>query len=93
MSSGNVRLSPDKTWIPIGVAVGGIVSIVVGALWVNNSFQQLAFSNKEMAGAVKRVETTLDRLVTDGVQTRQMLQWIELARARNPNLSIPDLPR
>lgn len=89
----DVKLSPDKTWIPIGVALGGIASLVLGAVWVSRSFQDLSFSNRELASSVKRVENTLDRLVADGVSNRQAQQWIELFRVQNPALKVPDLPR
>lgn len=89
----DVKLSPDKTWIPIGVALGGIASLVVGAVWVSSSFQELSYSNRDLSNSVKRVETTLDRLLADGVSDRQAQQWIEIFRAKNPNLHVPDLPR
>lgn len=89
----DVKIAPDKTWIPVSVALGGIASLVGGAVWVSSSFQELSYSNKELAGAVKRVEQTLDRLVADGVSTRQAQQWIELFRVQNPAIKVPDLPR
>lgn len=89
----DVRLSPDRTWIPIGVALGGIASLVVGAVWVSSSFQDLSYSNRDLSSSVKRVESTLDKLLTDGVSTRQAQQWIDLVRLQNPSLKIPDLPR
>ena len=89
----DVKLSPDKTWIPIGVAIGGIASLVVGAVWVSSSFQDLSYSNRDLASSVKRVETTLDRLLADGVSVRQAQQWIELFRLQNPTTKVPDLPR
>jgi hypothetical protein len=89
----DVKISPDKTWIPIGVAVGGIISLVAGAVWVSSSFQELSYSNRDLSSSVKRVESTLDRLLADGVSDRQAKQWIELFRVQNPNLKVPDLPR
>lgn len=89
----DVKISPDKTWIPIGVAVAGIVSLVTGAVWVSSSFQELSYSNRDLASSVKRVETTLDRLLADGVSVRQAQQWIELFRLQNPTAKVPDLPR
>ena len=88
-----VKLDPGRTWVPIGVAVGGIISLVGGAVWVSSSFQALSYSNMDLASSVKRVETTLDRLLTDGVTSRQAQQWIELFRVQNPTLKVPDLPR
>lgn len=89
----DVKLSPDKTWIPVGVALGGIASLVLGAVWVSSSFQDLSYSNRDLSNSVKRVETTLDRLLADGVSDRQAQTWIELFRVQNPNLKVPDLPR
>lgn len=89
----DVKLSPDKTWIPIGVALGGIASLCIGAVWVSTSFQDLSYSNKDLASSVKRVESTLDKLLADGVSDRQAQTWIELFRVQNPTLKVPDLPR
>lgn len=88
-----MKLSPDKTWIPIGVAVAGLASLVAGAVWVTSSFQSLEFTNKELSNEVRGVKSTLDRLLADGVSTRQAQQWIEIFKARNPTLNVPDLPK
>jgi hypothetical protein len=93
MTTGDVKLTPDKTWIPIGVALGGIASLVVGAVWISSSLQSLQFSNENLAGAVSRVETSIDRVVQDGISRRELQQWIEVARARNPTLILPDVIR
>lgn len=93
MTGGDVKLSPDKTWIPIGVAVAGLASLVAGAVWVTSSFQSLEFTNKELSNEVRGVKSTLDRLLADGVSTRQAQQWIEIFKARNPTLNVPDLPK
>jgi hypothetical protein len=89
----DVKLATDKTWIPLGVAIGGLASVVMGAVWVSSSFQDLSYSNKDLANSVKRVESTLDRLLADGVSNRQAQQWIELFRLQNPTVKVPDLPR
>jgi hypothetical protein len=93
MSGGDVKLTPDKTWIPVGVAVAGLASLVAGAVWVTSSFQSLEFTNKQLDQSVRRVEQTLERLLADGVSTRQAQQWIEIFKARNPSLNVPDLPK
>jgi hypothetical protein len=93
VSGGEVKLTPDKTWIPVGVAIAGLVSLVTGAVWVTSSFQSLEFSNRELSNSIKRVESTLDRLLADGVSTRQMQQWIEILKARNPSILVPELPK
>ena len=89
----DVKLTPDRTWIPIGVALGGIASLVLGAVWVSNSFKDLSYSNRDLAKSVQRVESTLDKLLVDGVSNSRMQQWIELFRVQNPSLKVPDLPR
>ena len=93
MSTANVKLSPDKTWIPIGVAIGGLITLVTGAVWVSSSFQELAYSNKDLASALLRVEGVLDRLVADSVDAKELQSWIEVFRAQNPTLKVPDTPR
>ncbi len=89
----DVKLSPDKTWIPIGVALGGIITVFGVGLWVNNSFKDLAYSNKELASSVRRVEETLDRIHDVSVKRQEMQQWLEVLKARNPGTSVPDFPR
>lgn len=93
MSGSDVKITPDKTWIPIGVAVAGLASLVAGAVWVTSSFQSLEFTNRELSNEVRGVKITLDRLLADGVSTRQAQQWIEIFKARNPTLNVPDLPK
>ena len=88
-----MKLTPDKTWIPIGVAIAGIASFVTCAVWISLSMQALEFKQQATNESVQRVEKTLDQLLADGVSTRLLQQWIEILKARNPTLQVPDLPR
>lgn len=78
-----MRLTPDKTWIPIGVATTAIIAFCGGALWINNQLQTLAFS-------LNRLESKVEGL-QDRWTRENMHQWVELFRARNATLSVPEV--
>lgn len=88
-----MKVHPDKTWIPIGVAFAGLVSFVVGAFWVGSAYQQILSNQAEEKAARLAFERKLDEIVNNHVTVRQHAAWIDVLRARNQSLSIPDLPR
>lgn len=86
-----MKLTP-QTWIPIGVAVAAIMAFAGGAVWINSNFQSLQFQNGELSRGMARLEQRIDTL-QDRWTARDMQQWIELLRAKNGTLSVPDAPR
>lgn len=96
----DLKISPDKTWVPVSMLIasivlllGGLGTVVWGAVWITTSFQVLTSSNDRLSESMGRVEKSIERLTLDGVSQRQAQQWIELFKARNTALSVPDLPR
>lgn len=80
---GPVKLTPDKTWIPVGVAVSAIMAFAGGAVWINNQLQTLAFS-------LSRVESKVNDL-QDRWSRDQMQNWVEILKARNSTLNVPEV--
>lgn len=86
-----MKLDPDKTWISLSVAIAGVVTIVGGAVWINSAFKDVTYALREQASATKRLEVTLDRIANEYVTRAQLAALLELLRARNPSMTIPDL--
>jgi hypothetical protein len=100
VTQNDVKISPDKTWVPLSALIGlimlllgGITTTVWGAVWISSSFQELTHSNILMTISIKRVEEAVDRVTTGAVTQTNFALWLEVLRARNPDLKIPDLPR
>lgn len=78
-----MKIAPDKTWIPVGVAVSAILAFAGGAVWISGQLQTLAF-------ALSRLETKVNDL-QDRWTKEQMQNWTEILRARNSTLSVPEV--
>lgn len=89
----DVKISPDRTWIPVGVAVAGLCSFVVGAFWVGLAYQRI-LSNQDVQGqTLQRLERKLDGVHDDFVTSERFEQFVQLLKAANPTLSIPIVTR
>lgn len=86
-----MKITP-QTWVPIGVAVAAVLSFGGGAVWINSNFQTLQFSNKQLSEQMNRMERRIDEL-QDRWTARDMAQWVELFKAKNATLNIPDVTR
>lgn len=86
----DVKIAPDKTWIPLGVAIGGIITIVIFALWVNNSFKDLSYQCRELTSSLGRVENAVKGISDQSVKRHELQLFIQVLKAKNPSLSVPD---
>jgi hypothetical protein len=87
------KLSPDKTWIPVGVAVAGLCSFVVGAFWVGLAYQRI-LSNQDVQGeTLTRLERKLDGLGSEFMSKKDFEIFVESLRAGNPDLNVPKMMR
>lgn len=89
----DVKLVPDKTWIPVGVAVAGLCAFVVGAFWVGLAYQQILSNQDTQGAALQRVERKLDGVNNEFVTREQFNTFIELLKATNPTLTVPVVTR
>lgn len=93
MSGTGVKLTPDKTWVPIGVAIAGLASFVVGAFWFGLAYQKI-LSNQETQGVtLQRVERKVDGISEDFVTRERFDVFVNLLRSSNPNLVVPSVTR
>jgi hypothetical protein len=89
----DVKISPDKTWIPVGVAVAGLCSFVVGAFWVGLAYQKI-LSNQDVQGAtLQRLERKLDGVGDEFLTRERFDQFIHLLKVANPSLIVPVVTR
>lgn len=86
-----MRLHPDRTWIPIGVACAGIVTFVVAAFWVGLAYQQILSSQDVQKETLQRLERKLDGVTADYVTRERFDVFVETLKASNPELKIPVL--
>lgn len=70
----------EKTKVPLGLVVAAIMAFIGGALWINNSLNQI---RSELALIKFGVNNTLS--------SRDMELWIMKLRLENPNLKVPEL--
>lgn len=82
----------SQTWVPIGAAVAAMGAVATAAVWINANIQELRYSNRGLAEGLNRVEAKVMEL-SDRWTGRDMAQWVELLRAKNKALEIPDVPR
>ncbi len=87
-----VKLDPSSAWLRLGPAVGVMIAFATGAVWINTNFQDLAFSNRQLTQSINQLEHRIDGM-QDRWTTRDMAQWVELLKAKNSTMLIPDVPR
>jgi hypothetical protein len=87
-----VKIDPNSTWLKLGPAIGVVVAFTTGAVWINTNFQDLAFSNKQLTQSINQLEHRIDGL-QDRWTVRDMAQWVELFRAKNPTVAVPEIVR
>lgn len=72
----------EKTKVPLGLVIATIISFIAGALWINNSLNEI------------RNELTLIKIgVNSTLSARDMELWILRLRHDNPTLKVPDLTK
>jgi hypothetical protein len=87
-----VKIDPASAWLRLGPAIGVMLAFASGAVWINTNFQDLSFSNRQLTQSITNLEHRIDGL-QDRWTSRDMTQWVELFRAKNPTLAIPEIPR
>ena len=87
----DMRLHPDRTWVPIGVAVAGIVSFVVAAFWVGLAYQQILSSQDVQKETLQRLERKIDGVTSEYVTRERFSIFLDALKASNPDLKIPAL--
>jgi hypothetical protein len=87
-----VKIDPAAAFLKLGPAVGVMLAFASGAVWINANFQDLSFSNKQLTQSINQLEHRIDGM-QDRWTTRDMAQWVELLKAKNSTLLIPDVPR
>jgi hypothetical protein len=93
MSDQQVKFEPNKTWVTIATAATAFTTIVGAIVWGTAVYVSQRHFNEAVLQALKDLKVSMDKLSNDGVTTKTATQWIELFRARNPSLTVPDLPR
>lgn len=70
----------EKTKVPLGLVIATIIAFITGALWINNSLNQI------------RTELSLIKFgVNNTLSSRDMELWIMRFRLENPSIKVPEL--
>lgn len=70
----------EKTKVPLGLVAATLVAFLGGALWINNSLNQI---RSELALIKFGVDNTMS--------SRDMEIWVMKLRLENPSLKVPEL--
>lgn len=90
-----------ETLVPIGLAVGLAAAAVGGMSWLNDAMnerdQRMTERDYKMDAAMQAIGYRLERIeekvnAADGIRGREMKLWIELVRAKNSAMTLPDFP-
>lgn len=85
-----VKIDPATAWLRLGPAICVMIAFATGAVWINTNFQDLSFSNRQLTQSINQLEHRIDGL-QDRWTVRDMAQWAELFRAKNPTIAVPEI--
>lgn len=85
-----VKLDPGKTWVTVGAAVAAYASLAGAIIWATAVYTRQDSFNTAVLEKLTEMKRSIDLLTNDGISAREFQQWIELMRAKNPSLVIPD---
>ena len=71
----------EKTKVPLGLVVITLTAFLGGAMWINNSLNQ-----------IRNELSIIKNSVSVQFTTRDMEIWIMKLRFDNPNLKVPEIP-
>lgn len=80
----------EKTKIPIGAAVSIIGLILAGAIWTQSTLFSLRSDITALGVKMATIESAIIAASADRWTGTDMRQWVEVLKARNPALQIPD---
>lgn len=80
-----------NTLIPIGVAVGMLVSVVSLTLWLGGKFSDLEHSIQMMQVDLQRMQIQLERSAMQSWTRDQQASWVALLKAQNRDLVVPEV--
>lgn len=91
-----VPLLNRETLVPIGLLVAVVLSSITATVWINTQLLNLIHSVKttnDRIDLMKDQLTALGRQVENGHSEdwsrADMIRWVELVNAKNPNLNVP----
>lgn len=79
-------LLTKDTLVPLGI----VAALVGGAVWLNDTLRGIDYRLEQIEERMTGVQEQVRGY--DGIRGREMGLWIELLRARNPSVAVPDFP-
>lgn len=79
--------------MPVGVAIAGLCSFVVGAFWFGLAYQRILSNQDLQAQTLERLERKLDSVVVQFVTRERFELFMELLKQNNPNITVPMVNR
>jgi len=91
-----VKLDVAATWLR-STTVWSLVVMVVAATLIyermNSAINRLQDGQASIVTSVGDMRNDLRSLVAENIAQRQFQSWLELLRALNKDLKVPDMPR
>lgn len=84
------KLTKD-TLIPVSLVFIIVSSIAGAAVWLNNRLASINFHIEALKVEVQAVQEKLDVAARNVWTSRDMQLWVELLKAKNPEIQIPDI--
>jgi hypothetical protein len=88
----NSKLTKE-TLIPVGLMMAVVVSVSSGAVWLNTQLQGTNYKLSALELKLDSIQEQLKAASLDRWSSRDMKLWIELLKAKNPKMEIPQIEK
>ena len=86
------KLSKD-TLIPVGLVLGVVIAVSSAAVWLNTKLQSLDYQMSSLQMKIDTIQHHLDVASSDRWTNRDMKLWVQILKAKNPNLEVPKIEK
>jgi len=88
----DTKLNKD-TLLPLGVVIVVITAVAGGAVWLNSKLQSINYHMEKLNIEVTNIKKQLDLAEQDHWTYREMRLWVELLKAKNTGIDVPNIDR
>lgn len=97
-SKNSMFVLDKNTVVPLGLLLTVVAAMTSGALWIQSSFIELKYelesTNHKIQEQILKMndlKSEIQEKMTDRWSKTEMINFINLLKAKNPSLSIPDI--
>ena len=80
-----------STLIPLGLLITVVLSAISGTVWLQASFMDLKYQLKDNTDTINEIKMEIQEKMTDRWTRTDMTNFLDLLKAKNPELKIPDI--